>query len=93
MEKYGRAGPHADDNTAHAHCILNTNDYVHTYAFTVWTGGVVFFLYFKVRHRFVFRITTETKTDNATLYAVFSSTNKVVLSVSIRVQYVVLLLQ
>ena len=47
MEKYGRAGPHADDNTAHAHahCILNTYDYVHTYAYTAWTGGVVFFFY------------------------------------------------
>jgi len=30
VEKYSRAGPATDDNTAHAHCTLDTEGYKHT---------------------------------------------------------------
>jgi hypothetical protein len=30
VEKYCRAGQATDDNMAHAHCVLNTEDYKHT---------------------------------------------------------------
>ena len=44
MEKYCRAGQNTDDNMAHAHCMLDTQDYKYTHS------GCVILIAFPLQH-------------------------------------------
>jgi hypothetical protein len=51
VEKYRRAGQVTDDNTAHAHCMLDTEGYARTHTYTYTHSEYVIVIAFPLQQR------------------------------------------